>query len=125
MKTTEMGMVYLKRLTQSGRRVESFAHLPDGVQGCVISPSGRGRGAVFVALKDGEILASNRINLIRPGWASDHERRAWCKLAGVSMTDLRRAIRTIRDDEKLAQKKRDVSRLRNEAARQGYKLVLA
>lgn len=125
MKTTEMGRANLKRLIHSGGYVGSFAHLPDGVQGCVISPSGHGRGAVFAALKGGEILASNRINLIRPGWASDHERKAWCRLAGVSITDLRRAIRTIRDGEKLAQKKHAVSRLRNEAARQGYKLVLA
>lgn len=123
MKTNEIGRANLKRLIQSGGYVGSFTHLPAGVQVCVISPSGAPCCAMFVSLKGGEILASRRINLIRPNLASDHERRAWCRLAGVSMTDLRRAIRTIREEEKAAQKKRDASQLRNAAARQGYKLV--
>lgn len=125
MKTTETGRANLKRLIQRGGYVESFAHLPAGVQECFISPSGARRYAMFVSLKDGEILASCRVNLIRSSLASDSERRAWCRLAGVSMTDLRRVIRATREEEKAAEEARALVQLRSAAKRKGYKLVPA
>lgn len=125
MKTTEMGKTYLHRLIQSEGRVASLRGIRAEAQTCVVSPSGRLHGAIFIRTPSGDIFASHTVDLFRPHRASDDERRAWCRVAGVSMADLRRVMRTIRERDKLVQKKLDVSRLRNAAARHGYKLVPA
>jgi hypothetical protein len=81
------------------------------------------QGRIFFKTKDGKVFADREVNLIRPHESNDHERRAFCRLAGVPMAALKEAAKDYASHEKHQQAQRTLSYVRRVASRHGYKLT--
>lgn len=82
-----------------------------------------GRRRVFVKVGDQVFIAGLRELDLGVRTANENERRAWCKLAGVKLADLKRAIAADAVAAEKRQGKDAAADLKHEAARLGFRLV--
>ncbi|MGS1128497.1 hypothetical protein ACVCL3_15990 [Rhodanobacter sp. UC4437_H4] len=74
-------------------------------------------GVIYCATRRSGMNLSGRFNL------NDHDRRAWCRLAGVRFSALKKAIARERDREKKESKRHEIEGFRKKAERLGFRLV--
>jgi hypothetical protein len=81
------------------------------------------KGLTLIKLPNGEVRSQKRSNLY-DGWAmNDDIRRAWCKLAGVKFSELKKAIAAYKKEQQAERLNGQLEHVRYVAAQHGYKLV--
>jgi len=83
-------------------------------------------GHVLIRTASGEIFTTfRRISLLRPHGANQSTRRAYAKLAGIKVADIKRAMREQAANDKREAASADADRMRRLASRLGYKVTKA